>query len=273
MDIVEKILVKALHGRRVVCYDQSSVAQLGLDKLQRWQSKRRPDLDRISTVQSLRGTTKIPGEHTVQKKQINRVRLLQFLWQGLQQVALQQLDPGLHLLAGLLPVLLSLGRLALLLLRCDDLSSPARRHGPCRLAGDVLANRQGEVDGRHAEAGTGLDDVHRPGGAGEQVDEVALVGLQGDELVAHEVVEARRPDLPGEEGADVPAHGEQEHGEAALLGAGLGMERVEQAQHLLAGHDGAGSRGCHGQHESRDYRALRRKDEVRLAMRIKHSKT
>jgi hypothetical protein len=151
----------------------------------------------------------------------------------LAQVADAQLDRVLHPRLG--PVRARLRRLGLLVLRANHPRLPTERGG-------ILRRREREVDRAHAVARAGLDDRRGPARARERVHELALVLLEGDELVGHGGVEALR--------------GDGEEVELRLLGQGEGVQPLQEGVDVRGGAHGVrvvrvvggGGRDCLGRH-------------------------
>lgn len=116
---------------------------------------------------------------TVEKEEIN---LGQIRFQGLQEIALSQIDLALNSLTTLLPILPCDLGLFCLLFGGDNRARLSGR-------GLDLGDGKSKVDRTDTEAGTRLDDIRSSHSMNELVHELAFVFVQGDEFVEHQLVE------------------------------------------------------------------------------------
>lgn len=153
---------------------------------------------------------------TVEQQQID---VVQIRLQRLAQVALTEVDHVADAPAALGPVPSRPGGLCGLVLGGDDARAAARPRG-------VGRGRQGEVDGADAERGARLDDGLGPRGPAQLVDELGLVAVQRDELVAHDLVHGRPLEVVARQGPLLPQGLVVEPGEQVDDVRGDALERV-----------------------------------------------
>ena len=162
---------------------------------------------------------------TVEQKHVNPIR--EVCLQSLPQIPLAEINHATDGLPALGPMLARLRGLGGLVFRRDHRPfAGARGRG-----GDkVIRHRKREVDGAHAVGGARFDDGGCVEGAGQLVDEVALVLLEGDEFIAHEGVEG----VGGRGGVDCSRDG-------GFLGGGFGVEAVQDGEDVRrVGLEGVG---------------------------------